>query len=94
MPRIQAHPQRRSRPTGSAESSPATRTYDTTEKRDIYAAHGVEYLWFIDPEARTLEAFALRDAAWLLLANLHDDAAVRVAPFEATSFPLSDLWPD
>jgi Uma2 family endonuclease len=74
--------------------SPATRTYDTTEKRDIYAAHCVQYLWFIDPEARTLEAFARRDAAWLLLANLHDDAPVRVAPFEATSFPLSDLWPE
>ena len=55
---------------------------------------GVEFLWFVDPVARTLEAFALRDGAWTLTAALKDDEEVRVPPFDAISFPLSVLWPD
>jgi Uma2 family endonuclease len=74
--------------------SPGTRTYDLTEKRDVYGEHGVGWLWFADPAARTLEAFALRDGAWVLIAALHDDAEVRVAPFDAVAFPLGVLWAD
>jgi Uma2 family endonuclease len=58
--------------------SPSTRTYDLTEKRDIYREQGVGHLWFVDPAARTLEAFALTDGAWVLIAALHDDAEVAV----------------
>ncbi len=74
--------------------SPATRTYDLTEKRDIYAEHGVAHLWLIDPQARTLEAFRLADGAWTLIAALHDDAEVRLPPYEAIAFPLAALWAD
>lgn len=35
--------------------SPGTRTYDVTEKREIYAEHGVRWLWFVDPAERVLE---------------------------------------
>jgi len=72
--------------------SPSTRKVDMREKRGIYAANGVAFLWFIDPDTRTLEAFALRDGAWMLLATLLDDEAVCVAPFDAITFPLSALW--
>jgi Uma2 family endonuclease len=74
--------------------SPSTRTYDLTEKREVYGEHGVGWLWFVDPLARTLEAFALRDGAWVLIAALHDDAEVRVAPFDAVAFALGVLWAD
>ena len=74
--------------------SPSTRTYDLTEKRDIYRECGVAHLWLVDPLARTLEAFALRDDAWALIAALHDDADVAVAPFDAVAFRLSALWSD
>lgn len=74
--------------------SPGTRRIDLTDKRRIYATAGVEFLWFVDPLARTLEAFALRDGAWTLIAALKDDEEVRVAPFDAIAFPLSVLWPD
>ena len=47
--------------------SPRTRRVDLTDKRGIYAAHGVAFLWLVDPLARTLDAFALREAAWVLL---------------------------
>jgi hypothetical protein len=74
--------------------SPGTRTVDRTDKRRLYAAVGVPFLWLVDPPARTLEAFALRDGAWTLIAALKDDEEVRVAPFDAVAFPLSVLWPD
>jgi Uma2 family endonuclease len=74
--------------------SPSTRRIDRTAKRDIYAEHGVGWLWLVDPDDRTLEAFALRDGAWSLIATLTGDADVGLAPFEAASFPLAALWPD
>src|ERR671919_2285859 len=63
--------------------SPSTRQIDLTEKRDIYGAAGVGHLWLVDPRARTLEAFELRERAWVLLAAVKDDDEVRLAPFEA-----------
>jgi Uma2 family endonuclease len=74
--------------------SPGTRAVDLTDKRRIYAAAGIPFLWFADPLGRTLEAFALRDGAWTLIAALKDDDEARVPPFEAITFPLSVLWPD
>ena len=74
--------------------SPGTRRIDLTDKRRIYAAASVAHLWFVDPTARTLEAFALKDGAWTLIAALKDDEEVRVPPFDAIAFPLSVLWPD
>jgi Uma2 family endonuclease len=74
--------------------SPGTRRLDLTDKRRLYGAAGVAHLWFVDPLARTLEAFALRDGAWTLIAALAEDAEVRVLPFDAVAFPLAALWPD
>ncbi len=74
--------------------SPGTRSLDLTDKRRLYAAAGVPFLWFVDPLARTLEAFALRDGVWTLIAALKEDEEVRVAPFDAVAFSLAVLWPD
>ena len=72
--------------------SPGTRRLDLTDKRDIYGVAGVAHLWLVDPSARTLEAFALRDGAWVLIDALADDAEVRLASFDAVAFPLAALW--
>lgn len=74
--------------------SPSTRTLDQGMKRAIYAREGVSHLWFVDPDARTLEAFELREGRWLLLETLMGDVPVSLPPFDQTSFSLSDLWPD
>ncbi|MCY4141825.1 MAG: Uma2 family endonuclease [Rhodobacteraceae bacterium] len=74
--------------------SPSTRRLDQGEKRSIYAREKVPHLWFVDPDARTLEAFELRGKLWVLLATLVDDALVSLPPFEAISFPLDALWPE
>ncbi|MBP7001797.1 Uma2 family endonuclease [Amaricoccus sp.] len=74
--------------------SPGTRSFDLTDKREAYARHGLAHLWLVDPKARTLEAFALREGTWVLVAALKDAEEVRVPPFEAVAFPLSALWGD
>lgn len=73
--------------------SPSTRRHDLTRKRDLYGEHGVALLWFVDPLARTLEAFEVRHGAGTLLAALADDDPVSVPPFDAIAFDLAALWP-
>jgi Uma2 family endonuclease len=74
--------------------SPATRSFDLTEKRELYRGYGVGHLWFVDPQARTLEVFESREEVWVLVAAFKDDDEVRAVPFDAVAFPLSALWPD
>ncbi len=74
--------------------SPSTRALDTGAKRAVYAREGVVYLWLIDPAARALEAFELREGSWVLLDMLTGGAPVSLPPFDAISFSLGDLWPD
>jgi Putative restriction endonuclease len=74
--------------------SPGTRRLDLTDKRDIYGRSGVGHLWLVDPKARTLEAFARRDGAWVLLGARKEDDEVRLPPFDAVALPLGALWPD
>lgn len=73
--------------------SPSTARLDRGAKRRIYAEAGVGHLWLLDPAAGELEAFELSGSKWLLLATIQRGEAVRVAPFEALSFPLDDLFP-
>ena len=74
--------------------SPSTRKIDLGPKRDIYAREGVRHLWLVDPEVRSLEAFALRSGEWVSLGMLEGNDPVSLPPFEAVSFPLSTLWGD
>jgi len=74
--------------------SPSTRRIDLGGKGDIYAREGVSYIWFVDPEAKTLEALELRDGDWAHVATLADDAPVSLPPFDAITFPLDALWPE
>ena len=68
--------------------SPSTRRLDLNEKWALYAREGVSHLWFVDPAARTLEAFASREGQWLLLATFVDNAPVSRSHFDAITFPL------
>ncbi|MDE0524463.1 MAG: Uma2 family endonuclease [Boseongicola sp.] len=73
--------------------SHSTRRIDRHEKAAIYAREGVSHLWFVDPDARTLEAFELRGGLRVILATLADDDPVSQPPFDAITFPLGALWP-
>ena len=66
--------------------SPSTQRLDQGKKRDLYAREDVRHLWFVDPDARTLEAFELHKGRWLLLATLTDDAPVSHPPLTPSPF--------
>ncbi len=72
--------------------SPSTRKLDLGDKKAVYARAGVGYLWFVDPDERSLEAFVLRNNDWVLIDKLLDHAIVSLPPFDAISFDLSELW--
>ncbi len=74
--------------------SPYTREIVLVHKKPVYARNAVSHLWIVDTDARSLEAFELRDAEWALIDRLHDDATVALPPFEELSFRLDDLWVD
>ena len=74
--------------------SDSTRENDLGPKRAIYAREGVAYLWFVDPEPRTLDAFELRNGGWHQIAALSGEDPVSVPPFNAIRFPLDAIWPE
>lgn len=73
--------------------SPSTKKVDLGDKWDVYAREGVSHIWFIDPGARSLEAFARVNGKWLMISALTGDDALLIPPFENISIPLSALWP-
>lgn len=73
--------------------SPATERFDRGKKRQVYAQAGVAHLWMLDPVSQVLEAFSLAGGRWLLIDTLNGTDAVSVAPFEAISFAMGDLFP-
>ena len=72
--------------------SPSTFRVDRVRKMPIYAAHGLPYLWLIDPVAKVLETFGLKDGVWTVLGNFADKDKVRVEPFTAVAIELANLW--
>jgi len=72
--------------------APATMRKDRAIKLPLYARYRVSHAWLVDPLARTLEAFELREGVWVLIAALSEDDPVRVPPFDAIAFSLRDLW--
>ena len=72
--------------------SPSTGKKDRAKKLPLYAHSGVAHAWLVDPLEKTLEAFSLHEGHWLLVATLTDDDPVSLAPFDAITFSLADLW--
>ncbi|QFY89645.1 Uma2 family endonuclease [Magnetovirga frankeli] len=74
--------------------SPATARKDRVLKMPIYAREGVQHVWLLDPQIRTLEVYGLKQQHWLLLRSYGQGDPVAAPPFEALSFPLDVLWSD
>lgn len=72
--------------------SPSTMRLDRGRKRVSYAREGVEFVWLIDPEARSLEVLRLDGPTYRILETAFDDAKVRAEPFESFELDLSLLW--
>ncbi|WP_426744871.1 Uma2 family endonuclease [Myxococcus faecalis] len=73
--------------------SPSTRAYDLRIKRPFYARIGINHLWFIDLDARTLLVSELREGQWVEVGTYCDEDVIRVPPFEDLELRLGELWP-
>jgi Uma2 family endonuclease len=61
--------------------SPSTAARDRVTKRNLYARCGIPFYWLIDPDARVLEALALRDGVWVEAGAFDDSATAAIPPF-------------
>ncbi len=59
---------------------PSTRARDLGEKKALYARFGVPEYWAVDPEARTITVFALRDGLYEVIPHEGGSARSEVLP--------------
>lgn len=72
--------------------SPSTRTIDRHTKMQLYARHGIPWYWLVDPDARTVEVFALEAESYALRKRAEADEPLRADPFPDLLIPLTPLW--
>jgi Uma2 family endonuclease len=72
--------------------SPGTETFDRGVKATWYASVGVGWLWFVDPEAKTLEIYRNDAGAWRPAGTWQGVAEVTTPPFDALPWSLTSLW--
>lgn len=72
--------------------SPSSARFDRFEKLAIYAQFGIQWIWLLDPPARTLEVFSLDRGHWRLEGSHADTARVKAPPFDAIELELDAPW--
>ena len=72
--------------------SPSTARLDRAKKLPLYARHGVQHVWILDPPARTLEVLRLGHGRWTISGSYADLETVRPEPFNAIDLELALLW--
>lgn len=72
--------------------SPSTALIDRTRKQEIYRQHGVPWLCFVDPSARTIEVLNHGDGAWMVTGVFGGDGEARIPPFEAVAIDVGAIW--
>ncbi len=72
--------------------SPSTRAHDLGAKLRAYARIGVGSGWYVDPSRRELTVYELRDGDWRIQRVCDGGDALNLAPFDAVSIDLAELW--
>lgn len=74
--------------------SPESVRRDRIKKARIYAQQGVQWMWLVDPQYQTVEAFSNRgDGHWNLIDTWGgDDNTARIPPFDAIALELERWW--
>ena len=73
--------------------SPSTRTIDRATKGGLYARYGVPFLWLGDPDAQTIEVFALQGQRYGLLLAATGGSPIDLPPFTGLGLVPDTLWP-
>src|SRR5262245_3424855 len=74
--------------------SPSTRVIDRVTKRRLFERYRVPHLWLIDPDARTVEAFALERDRYALTLSATGSDPVDPPPFPGLRLVPDTLWFD
>ena len=72
--------------------SPSTARIDRMKKLPLYAEHGVQHVWIVNPLDQMIEVYRLENGRWIVAGNYGGDGVVRIEPFEAVELALSGLW--
>lgn len=72
--------------------SPSTASLDRGDKLKVYGTFEVPHVWFVDPEARTLEIFEHDPKGYRLVEVFSKDDKIRAIPFDAIELELGLLW--
>ena len=73
--------------------SPWTGHIDRRRKMTLYAKHGVDWYWIVDPAARTVDVYRLEGDAYRHDARLDGDAPRALPPFSDLPLDPSAIWP-
>jgi Uma2 family endonuclease len=73
--------------------SPSTSRTDRRVKFALYARYQVPFYWIVDPEARTLEAYRLEGAGYILAMRASGTTPCGPPPFEDLGLVVDNLWP-
>lgn len=73
--------------------SPASMVTDRVTKPQLYARYGVPYMWLVDSEARSVEAFVLGAEGYTLVARASGSTPVGLPPFPELGLIPDLLWP-
>ena len=74
--------------------SPSTRRIDRVTKTRLYARYGVPFLWLVDPDAQSVEAFVLEGQRYVLALAAAGAEPVDLPPFTGLALVPDALWPD
>ncbi len=72
--------------------SPSTARIDRVRKSRIYARERITHLWFLDPDARTLEVWRIDGDSYRVVLTAEDADVVQAEPFDAIELDLAVLW--
>ncbi len=72
--------------------SPSTTAYDRATKLPLYAEAGVGEVWFVDPQAMTVETLKLQGNKYLVEATLARAGTLTSACFPGWELPLQNLF--
>jgi Uma2 family endonuclease len=74
--------------------SPSAPERDTEVKRRIYAEHGVEHYWIVDPEQRRIWLFRLeKPGEYACVGEYAGEETFAAEPFPNLEIPLEQVWP-
>lgn len=68
--------------------SPSTAPLDRGDKLKVYAAHDARHVWFVDPEAKTLEILERDAHGYRVFEVFSGEAKIRAVPFDAIELEL------